>query len=144
MMSYKDCTEKSQHPKKVLRDKGSKSCFEIDNPSRREFTITRVDGCMIQGHVEKCDYMVGVHEEEEKGVLHLVELKGKKLDKAISQLESTLQRVPEEFERYRKLCYAITTVIPKGGPRAMKKKVEFERKNSAILKYSTMRYKVTI
>ena len=143
-MSYTDCTEKTKHPKKVLRDNGSKTSFEIENPSRREFTITRVDGCLIQGHVEKCDYMVGVHEQEGNGILHLVELKGKKLDKAISQLESTLRRVPENFSGYKKICYAVTTSIPKGGPRAMKKKVEFERKSSVVLKYCTMRYTLTI
>lgn len=143
-MSYMECTEKFHHPKKVLRDKGSKSSFEIENPARREFTVTRVDGCLIQGHVEKCDYMIGVHEKEKKGVLHLVELKGNKLEKAVSQLESTLKRVPEDFSEYEKVCYAVTTVTPKGSPRTMKMKIAFEKKNSAKLKYSTMRYKVSI
>lgn len=142
-MSYKECTEELKVPKKTLRDHKSKSSFEIDNAERKRFSVTRVDGCYITGNVEKCDYMVSVPNGR-SGVVHLVELKGKKVDKAISQLESTLEKLPEHLNCYAKECYAVTTAFPKGRPDNMKKKKDFRKKNRANLNIKNMKYKIFI
>lgn len=130
-MSYDCCTTIRKDKKIVLKDKGSKCQFEILNTNAVEVYSTRVDGCLIVGHVEKCDYLIRTDKPDK--VARLVELKGKKLDKAISQLEATLKNLPVEVSGYKLECYAVTTSTPKGRVSNIKRKLEFQKKNASAL-----------
>ena len=141
-MSYECCTEVKKDKKIVLKDKGSKCQFEILNPGGIKVYSTRVDGCLIKGHIEKCDFLVRTDCPER--VARLVELKGKKIDKAISQLETTLKSLPKEVEGYKIECYAVTTSTPKGRVSNIKRKLEFKRKNSSDLFLKNIRFSISV
>lgn len=141
-MSYDCCTEIKKDKKIVLKDKGSKCQFEILNPCEIKVYSTRVDGCLIRGHVEKCDYLVRTDTPHK--IARLVELKGKKLDKAISQLETTLKNLPQEVREHKIECYAVTTSTPKGRVSNIKRKLEFKRKNSSDLFLKNIKFTVEV
>jgi hypothetical protein len=91
--AHQDCCSKS----KVASENGKK--FEID--SKEDFTRIQIDNCLIDSQqVEKCDFGFVRHSNDE---FYFVELKGKEVKKALSQIintisnfEFTLIKIPKE------------------------------------------------
>lgn len=94
--AHQGCCLKS----KVASENGKK--FEID--SKEDFIRIQIDNCLISSRqVEKCDFGFVRNLNEE---FYFVELKGKEVKKALSQIistisifESTLIKIPKE-KRY--------------------------------------------
>ena len=141
-MSYDECTEIRNDKVVVLKDKKSRATFEINNPKQIDVYKTRVDGCLIVEDVEKCDWLVRT--DVPSKVLRLIELKGKKIDKAISQLENTLRNLPRGLRGYTKECYVVSTACPKGRTSNLQRKVKFKRENKSELQLKNMKFVIEV
>lgn len=87
-----DCCSKS----KVASENGKR--FEI--VSNEDFTRIRIDDCLITSQqVQKCDFGFIRHSNDE---FYFVELKGKEIKKALSQIISTIEHFENHFIRIPK------------------------------------------
>lgn len=130
-MDYKKCTIETTDSCIVVRE--NKSKFELHNPSRLTVQKIKVDGCLFTDYdeIERCDWIVK-YDLPEKTIMY-IELKGCNLDKAITQLVSTLSRTKSHFSDYRKNCFAITTRVPKHDTSARKHAIDMKKKFDATL-----------
>lgn len=104
--------------------------FTIENNSRFDVDQIKVDGCLIEDHLEKCDWAFRIISENK--VLY-VELKGADIKKAISQLESTINKTDEYFKLYNKECYIVSSRVPALDHDLRVSKIRFKKKYDAIL-----------
>lgn len=139
-MNYDGCTTPVNDPMIVVQE--NKSRFEVKNPKRNGFYKVEVDGCLISDHRERCDWIIYTEEPVQK-VLY-IELKGCGIDKAISQLMSTLEHTSTKYEDFEKSCFAVTTRIPKHGASIRKKCLDFHRKTSATLSVKNINASITL
>lgn len=74
------CTEILSHSNIKVEENKRKAIFL--NPSKAEFSVTKIDGCLVTGEEIRCDYLVSEIGEASA----LVELKGKDVSHACDQL----------------------------------------------------------
>ncbi|QIL44048.1 hypothetical protein G7045_07080 [Acidovorax sp. HDW3] len=129
-MNYDKCTIATRDSTVVLKENRSK--FEIHNKAKQKIHKIKVDGCLIGNEHEKCDWIVTTEDADKKRAL-FIELKGCQLDKAISQLRTTLQLTAERFKHHEKECYAVTTRVPKHGTSVRKLALDFFNKTNSPL-----------
>lgn len=139
-MDYANCSLKVKDPKIVIAE--NKSRFELSNPGRLEVFKIQVDGCLLPQNLEKCDWMFATEKPHKKA--YYIELKGCDLDKAISQLKSTLNHTKEKFSDFDRECFAVTTRIPKHGASVRKKCLEFHKTTGARLSVKNIVFSLTI
>lgn len=80
----------------VTRDANGRT-FVVNNPGRREIGVLQVDGCIIKDHSRRVDWAVElpVGKKLKSGIrcVKLVELKGRDVLYAFTQMEATIQHV---------------------------------------------------
>lgn len=128
-MDYDLCSTTTTDSKVVVQE--NKSRFEVQNNSRLTLRKVQVDGCLIKDNSQKCDWIIEVDDQVKRALY--IELKGCDVDKAISQLKSTLVHTRTRYLRYKKECFAVTTRIPKHGPSIRKKCLEFHKQTKVTL-----------
>lgn len=138
-LNYKSNRELCSDPMIVLKDKDSCS-IRLKNPERKKvYKVIVDDGLIIDRGGEnssKCDYLVYSHEEYKLVVY--IELKGKNIENAIKQLETTIQVTKDDFKDYEKRkAYISSKTSPKTIFR--QKQVQFARKNRVPLFICTPR-----
>jgi len=138
-MNYGKCSSPTKGSIVVVRE--NKSCFEVLNPNNKRIMKIEVDGCLISERLEKCDWIISLEQPIKRAMY--IELKGCGIDKAISQLQSTLQHTRVKFNDYQKECYAVTTRIPKHGSTNRKKCIDFHKKTNVTLKIKNLKSTVT-
>jgi len=127
-MDFQKCSLETSDAVIVVCENRSK--FQVQNPDKRVLSKVKVDGCLIADGRERCDWIVACNDI---GKAMFIELKGCNLDKAISQLESTLRHTNEVYLKHKKECYAVTTRVPKHGSSIRRRCIDFYSKNSATL-----------
>ena len=128
-MDYNLCSTETTDSKVVVQE--NRSRFEVVNSERLQLRKVEVDGCLIAKDKEKCDWIIEVNSDIKKAFY--IELKGCDVDKAISQLTSTLVHTKERYKTYKKECFAVTTRIPKHGASIRKKCIDFHRRTNTTL-----------
>lgn len=139
-MDYAKCSLKTKDPIIVVSE--NRSRCEVINPLRHELSKIQVDGCLIGEKQEKCDWLISIDKPLKKA--YYIELKGCDLDKAISQLRSTLQHTRTRFKDFKKECYAVTTRIPKHVSSTRKKCLDFYNETGATLAVKNIVIKINI
>jgi len=132
--AHQGCCSKS----KVASENGKK--FEID--SKEEFTRIQIDDCLISSkQVEKCDFGFIRHSNDE---FYFVELKGKEVKKALSQIintisifESTLIKIPKE----KRFGFIVSSRNPLTGQATNILKLEFAKKYGKLLEIKNIHCK---
>lgn len=91
--------------------------FEVNNPARREIGVLEVDGCLIADHSRRVDWAVelpaGKKLRDGTRAVKLIELKGRNVMHAFSQLESTMNH--QAMSPYRPLIdegFIVTQLSP--------------------------------
>ena len=120
----------------------NRSSFELVNKNKIKVEKIQVDGCLITGDTERCDWLLVAKCAEE--VAHFVELKGCDLKKAISQLGTTLNATKERYKTARRKCYAVTTRVPKQGPSVQMLARAFYKEHSVPLIVKNIRATVEV
>lgn len=138
-MDYARCTVPTKDSKIVVQE--NKSRFEVINKNKIEVKKVEVDGCLINDHREKCDWIISIASLNKA---FFIELKGCDIDKAISQLKSTLNHTKGEYESFERQCFAVTTRIPKHGASMRKKSIDFFKKTKTTLCVKNLNSKVNI
>ncbi|NEO40489.1 MAG: hypothetical protein F6J90_30780 [Moorea sp. SIOASIH] len=108
MKRFPDCEEYKDDKKIVLSENRSKLTFL--NPKRDKIRIITVDGCaIVDNKTLRCDYALVCS----NGVEIYVELKGSKIAHAFKQIESTIKLLSDNPQKIKKLCFVVSTRVPK-------------------------------
>ena len=135
-MNYADCS--TQTKDKIITLRENKTKLTINNPSALILTKVKVDGCLIGNQSKKCDWIVHTNKSDKKdNVALFVELKGCRVDDAIEQLAQTLILTKSKFSDHKKICYAITTRVPKTGPSISRGQQDFKKLGATLIVKNT-------
>jgi hypothetical protein len=124
--AHQNCCSKSN----VASENGKR--FEII--SSESFTRIRIDDCLIPSQqVEKCDFGFIRHSTNE---FYFVELKGKDINKAVSQIISTVKKFEDNFIKIPKeKCFGfiVSSRNPLSGTETNNLKQAFAKRYGKIL-----------
>jgi hypothetical protein len=124
-----DCSRTLTDPKIVVSEKGRE--FRLENPHRREILQVQVDGCLMVGEQERCDYLFEIPSPCRR--VCYVELKGKNIEKAVQQIRSTLAYTQEKYSGYQKEAYIVSSRVPKSGPSIQQHQIKLKKQHKASL-----------
>ncbi len=120
-MDFVRCTEESRNKKVTVTEKRKK--FVILNSKKNRIRKVQVDGCLIDDDRERCDYLCEIYKPS--SLVFYVELKGKGIEKAISQLGATLGYCKTVHSGMEKRCYIVSSRVPQSGPKVQVLKKRF-------------------
>lgn len=139
-LNYGVCTVVTNN--KIIPLQENKCCLIVKNPQQREAKKIQVDGCLLPVDVEKCDWLLTVELPAPKAIF--VELKGGNVDKAVRQLESTLQKTKSEYGGYKKICRVVSTKSPLSSSEIQRIQIYMRMKHGANFKVETIKGSVDI
>ena len=139
-MSYEKCTSVVKDTRVVVQE--NRSSFELVNEARHAIEKVKVDGCLITGDQERCDWLLVAKCNPD--VAYFVELKGCDLKKAVSQLGATLNATKDRYKSTNRKCYAVTTRVPKQGPSVQMLARAFYKEHSVPLEVKNIRASVKV
>jgi hypothetical protein len=136
MKSLPECEEHRSDTKIVLKENKSKITFL--NPNKDEILIIKVDGCVISDNETlRCDYALIPSDAVEI----YVELKGSDIEQAVKQIESTINLLSANPQKIKKLCFVVSTRVPKHGPSIQQRQSQFKKKFNASLQVKNIQDK---
>lgn len=128
MKSCLGCEEYKDDKKIVLSENRSKLTFL--NPKRDKIRIIKVDGCaIVDNKTLRCDYLLVPTNKVEI----YVELKGSKIKHAVEQIESTIRLLSDNPQKIKKLCFVVSTRVPKLTTTIQQLKIKFSKHYNASL-----------
>lgn len=126
MKSLPECEEHRSDTKIVLQENKSKITFL--NPNQDKILIIKVDGCVISDNETlRCDYALIPSDAVEI----YVELKGSDIAQAVKQIESTIKLLSENPQKIKKLCFVVSTRVPKQTTSIQQLQSQFKKKFNA-------------
>jgi hypothetical protein len=126
MKSLPECEEYKSDARLVLQENKSKITFL--NPNQDQVLIIRVDGCVIKDNeILRCDYAIVPCDEIEI----YVELKGSDISHAVKQIESTIKLLSDNPKKIKKLCFIVSTRVPKQSTSVQQLQSQFKKKFNA-------------
>lgn len=126
MKSSPECEDYKSDAKIVLQENKSKITFK--NPNQHRILVIRIDGCVIKDdEVLRCDYALIPSDEVEI----YVELKGSEILHAVKQIESTIVLLSDNPQKVRKLCFVVSTRVPKQTTTVQQLQSQFKKKFNA-------------
>lgn len=126
MQSFPECEKYKTDEKIVLQENKSKITFL--NSEHIQVLKIRVDGCVIKDNESlRCDYMLIPNSEIEI----YVELKGSDVPHAVKQIEATIQTLSEDVKKKKKLCFVVSTRVPKQTTSIQQIQSQFKKKFNA-------------
>ncbi len=107
-MDFDNCSEITK--KKIISVEENARKLALINENERFVRKIKVDNCLIKGEQERCDYLFEI--EENCTLVIYVELKGKNIEKAYSQLMATIQLLLNKHQNCKKYCCIISSRTP--------------------------------
>jgi len=120
------CRRNSNKKLFIYEEKRSK--LTLENTNEVKSTSIIVDGCEINDHTIRCDFM-----HVAKNVERYIELKGQDLEHAINQLKATILRLSSNSKSQPKISYIICTRSPLSSAEIQNYKLEFKKKFNSQL-----------
>ena len=96
----------------VFKDDRAISEFRVSNPNHKFIVKLQVDGCLINTSARKCDFLLLVCNNPQRGVAYFIELKGGNLADAIVQIESTIEILSNQLKDFDFRCRIVQTRTP--------------------------------
>lgn len=129
-----EAKEKKENGSVISRNENGKK-FSLLNRERREVSVFKVDGDLINDAGKKrCDYLFEVGSISK---VFYVELKGRNIEDAITQLKATLsyKEMKERHAKQTRECHIVANCVPKAGPgtQSLKRKFITETKVQLIV-----------
>ncbi len=126
MKRFPKCEDNRNDSRIVLQENKSKILFL--NPKKEDIVVVHVDGCAIDDpETLRCDYALIPCDDVEI----YVELKGSDVQHAVKQLESTLKLISDDYRQTKKLCFIVSTRVPKQTTNIQKIQSNFKKKFNA-------------
>jgi hypothetical protein len=126
MKRFPDCEENKIDKIIVLQENKSKISFL--NSNQKNILVLDVDGCAIKDkETLRCDYALVTFDEIEI----YVELKGCDIPHAVKQIESSIKLLSENPQKTKKLCFIVSTRVPRQTTSIQKLQTEFRKKFNA-------------
>jgi hypothetical protein len=126
MRNFPECEEYKSDTKIVLQENKSKITFL--NPNQDKILKIRVDGCAIKDNETlRCDYALVPPNEIEI----YIELKGSDVLHAVKQIESTISLLSDNPQKIKKLCFVVSTRVPKQTTNIQQIQSQFKKKFNA-------------
>jgi hypothetical protein len=126
MKSFPACEEYRNDVKIVLQENRSKILFL--NPCQENILVIKVDGCIVSDNETlRCDYALVPSNEVEI----YVELKGSDVLHAVKQIESTIGLLSDDSKNIKKLCFVVSTRVPKQTTSVQQLQTYFKKKFNA-------------
>ena len=136
MKSLPECEERRSDTKIVLQENKSKITFL--NPNGDEILIIKVDGCVISDNETlRCDYALIPSDAVEI----YVELKGSDIAQAVKQIESTIKLLSDNPQKIKKLCFVVSTRVPKQTTSIQQLQSQFKKKFNASFRIKNIQDK---
>ncbi len=136
MKSLPECEEHRSDTKIVLQENKSKITFL--NPNQDKILIIKVDGCVISDNETlRCDYALSPSDAVEI----YVELKGSDIAQAVKQIESTIKLLSENPQKIKKLCFVVSTRVPKQATNIQQIQSQFKNKFNASFRIKNIQDK---
>lgn len=128
-----NCSTERNDPKIAVSEKGR--TFRLENPNRRTVTQVKVDGCLITGERERCDYLFVVPHQTTPPTHRVcyVELKGKHIEKAISQIIATMEFTKAQYIGFGKEAYIVSSRVPAENPATQAGRIKLRKEYKASL-----------
>ena len=131
------CQEKISYSKILLEEKRSQITF--DNPDGIAVIKVAVDGCVISKDDPslRCDYVLLIPKRGNPKEVYIeiyVELKGCGVNHAVDQIKATIKRLSTNPAKLIKLCFIISTRVPKQGTDIQKLQVQFRKDFNSSLR----------
>ncbi|WP_131679701.1 hypothetical protein [Metapseudomonas furukawaii] len=137
-MSFGACANKTNSPLVTAAAHGRQ--LVIRNVKGKIISKVEVDGCVVTDNSPRCDYLFEIDAPMKK-VIYL-ELKGKDVEKAYSQLCATMDRFSVRHAGLIKDCHIVASRVPKSGPKTQVLKVRMLKDYGARLFVNTTRHQV--
>lgn len=141
-MNFEKCTETILH--KIITVAENKRKFIIKNNNARKVNRVKVDGCLIDEQIEKCDYLFEIYDKVNIILVIYVELKGKDIKKAYDQLVSTIKYCKDKHNQFKKECHVVASRVPKAGTELQVLKKNLSTQYKIALYVHTQQAQVTI
>jgi hypothetical protein len=126
MKRFPKCEKHRNDARIVLQENRSKITFL--NPLKENIIEIKVDGCAIDDpETLRCDYALIPCDDVEI----YIELKGSDIPHAVKQLESTIQLISDDHRKTKKLCFVVSTRVPKQTTTIQKLQSHFKTKFNA-------------
>lgn len=135
-MNYKKCS--TQFNNKIITASENKMTFVINNKNMHTIRKVIVDGCLINDHRSRCDYLFEFNSPT-TDVIYL-ELKGCDIEKALKQLESTINICSQDHHQFKRSCHVVASRVPKMGTKLQALKKKFVTQNKVSLNVHTTKY----
>lgn len=127
MKSLPEC-EEYRCDKKIVLQEENKSKITFLNPNQDKILTIKVDGCVISDNETlRCDYALMPSDEIEI----YVELKGSDIVHAVAQLESTIRLLSDNPKKIKKLCFVVSTRVPRQTTSIQQLQSQFKKKFNA-------------
>jgi len=134
MKSLPECEEYRTDKKIVLQENRSKITFL--NLNQDKILKIKIDGCVINdNNVLRCDYAIVLCNEVEI----YIELKGSDISHAVKQIESTITLLSEDSKKIRKLCFVVSTRVPKQTTSIQNLQIKFKRNFNASFRIKNIK-----
>jgi hypothetical protein len=137
---FEQCSETTQNS--IIPAAQHGRSFSIKNPERISVKKIQVDDCLIADERERCDYAFEIGNDPHCVVY--LELKGKNIEKAYSQLCSTIQHLSGIHSNLKKICHVVASRIPKAGPEVQVLKLRMQRQHQATLMVGTNKVEIDL
>lgn len=129
MKSFPECEEYKSDARIVLQENRSKITFL--NPNQDQILLITVDNCAINDNETlRCDYAIIPCDEVEI----YVELKGSDVSHAVKQIESTISLLSDSPKKIKKLCFVVSTRVPRQTTSVQQLQSQFKKKFNASLR----------
>jgi len=110
-MDFDSCTDLINH--RTIRVSENKRTFSIRNTRQRQIGKVKVDGCLItNSSTQKCDYLFEIKGQNKE--VFYVELKGKDIERALSQIKNTIRLCEDRHNGINKKSFIVSSRVPTG------------------------------
>lgn len=129
-----ECTERSNNSIFTFEERGMK--LTLINTDRVDSEKIRVDGCVIKGNIQRCDYM-----HKAKDVERYIELKGKDIQRGYEQIVNTIEILGVDKTTKPKISYIICSRSPVGTTKVTELQRMLRRDYNSDLKVKSRQHK---
>jgi hypothetical protein len=138
---YDACSHESNGPRLPVKE--NRSEFVFLNPNRNCVHRVKVDGCYIKGHQPRCDYIIHSENSDNEEEVLYIELKGRNLERAYTQLKETIQHCAHKHQNSTKLAWIVASRCPKSSPATQRARLKFRKETGVTLNWATLRAEYT-